>query len=102
MQAPPVRACLPCGADALNDDVAADGGRGVSVVLGYCFCSNDFTSGVRLNELSGSERNDAANRVVRRYTDGDSIARNDFDSEAPHPAAQLRQHFMPRVTLDAV
>jgi hypothetical protein len=82
--------------------VAADGGRDVSVVMGYCFCSNDFTGGVQLNELSGSERNDAADRVVRGYTDCNAIAGNDFDSETPHPAAQLRQHFMPRVALHAV
>jgi hypothetical protein len=82
--------------------MAADGGRDVSEVLGYRFCSNDFTSGVRLNELSGSERNDAANRVIWGYTHGHAIAGNDFDSETPHSAAQLRQHFMSRIALDAV
>jgi hypothetical protein len=92
---------MPC-ADALIDDVAADGGRDVSVVMGYRFCSNDFTGGVQLNELSGSERNDAADRVVRGYTHRDAITGNNLDPEPSHPAAQLRQHFMPRVTLDAV
>jgi hypothetical protein len=82
--------------------VAADGGRDVAVVMGYCFCSNDFTGGVQLNELSGSERNDAADRVVRGYTDCDAVSWNDFDSEAAHPAAQLRQHFMPGVALHAI
>jgi hypothetical protein len=89
-------------AGVLIDEMAADGGRDVSVVMGYRFCSNEFTSGVRLNELSGSERNDAADRVIRGYTHGHAIAGNDFDSETPHPAAQLREYFMPRVTLDAV
>ena len=82
--------------------MAADGGRDVSVVKGYRFCSNDFTGGVQVNELPGSERNDAADRIVRGYANGDAIAGNDFDPEAPHPAAQLRQDFMPRVALDAV
>jgi len=52
--------------------------------------------------LSGSESNDAANRVVRGYADCDAVSRNDFDSEATHSAAQLRQHFVPGVTLHAV
>jgi hypothetical protein len=52
--------------------------------------------------LPGSERNDSADRVVRGYTHSDAITGNDFDSEAPHPAAQLRQHFMTSVTLNAV
>jgi hypothetical protein len=82
--------------------MAADGGRDVSEVMGNRFCSNDFTSGVRLNELSGSERNDAADRVIRGYPHGHAVTGNDFDSETPHPAAQLRQHFMSRITLDAV
>jgi hypothetical protein len=55
-----------------------------------------------LNALSGSECDDAADRVVRGYTDCDAISWNDFDSEAAHPAAQLRQHFMPGVALHAV
>jgi hypothetical protein len=82
--------------------VAADDGRDVSVVKGYRFYSNDFTGGAQLTELSRSERDDAADRVIRGYTDGDSVAGNDFDPEASHPAAQLRQHFMTRVALDAV
>jgi hypothetical protein len=52
--------------------------------------------------LSGSERNNSADRIVRGYTYRDAIAGNDFDSEAPHPAAQLRQHFMTGITLNAV
>jgi hypothetical protein len=87
---------------ALVDEMAADDGRDVSVVRGSRFCSNDFTGGVQVNGLPGSERNDAAHRIVRGYANSDAIAGNDFDPEAPHPAAQLSQHFMPRVTLDAV
>ena len=52
--------------------------------------------------LSGSEGDDAADRVIRRNANGDAVAWNNFDSEATHPAAQLRQHFMPGVTLHAV
>jgi hypothetical protein len=52
--------------------------------------------------LSGSECDDAADRVVRGYTDCDAVSWNDFDSEAAHPAAQLCQHFMPGVALHAV
>ena len=52
--------------------------------------------------LSGSERNNSADRIVRGYTYRDAIAGNDFDSETSHPAAQLRQHFMTGITLNAV
>ncbi len=52
--------------------------------------------------LSGPERDDAADRIVRRHTDGHAITWNDFDPEAAHTAAQLCQDFVPRVTLHAV
>ena len=52
--------------------------------------------------LSGAEGDDAAHRVVRRNTDGDPIAGHHFDSEPPHPAAQLRQHFMAGIDLHPV
>lgn len=77
-------------AGALIDDVAAVDGRDVSVMRGYRFCSTDLAGGVQLNELSGSKRDDAADRVVWGYTNGDPISGNDLDSEASHPAAQLR------------
>jgi hypothetical protein len=54
------------------------------------------------NGLSCSERDDAADRIVWRDTHCHSIAGDDLDTEAAHPAAQLRQHFVPRITLDAV
>jgi hypothetical protein len=56
----------------------------------------------QLNALSGSESDDAADRVVRGYANCDAVTWNDFDSEAAHPAAQLRQYFMARVALHAV
>ena len=34
--------------------------------------------------------------------DSDAVARDDLDSEAAHPAAQLCEHFVPGVTLHAV
>ena len=52
--------------------------------------------------LSGSEGDDAANRVVRRHANGDTIAGHDLDSEAAHPSAQLGEHFMAGIALDAV
>ena len=52
--------------------------------------------------LSGSECDDPPHRVVRGYANRDSIAGNDFDSEAAHSPAQLGQHFMSGVALHAV
>ncbi len=52
--------------------------------------------------LSGAEGDDAADGVVRRHTDGDPVTRNDFDSKAAHPAAQLREHFVARIALHSV
>jgi hypothetical protein len=52
--------------------------------------------------LSGAERDDAADRIIRRDAYGDAIAGHDLDPEAAHPAAQLREDLMTRVTLDAV
>jgi hypothetical protein len=57
---------------------------------------------LKLPALSGAESDDAADRVVWGYADGDSVTWNDFDSEAAHPAAQLRQHFMAGIALHAV
>jgi hypothetical protein len=52
--------------------------------------------------LSGSEGDDASHRIVRRDADGHAIARHYLDSEAAHPATQLREHLMPGVALDPV
>lgn len=55
-----------------------------------------------LPNLSGAERDDAANGIVRRNADSDAIAGHDFDTEAAHPAAQLREDLMTGVALDAI
>ena len=52
--------------------------------------------------LARAECDDAPDGVVRRNADGHSIARNDFDTEAAHSAAELGQHFVAGVTLHAV
>jgi hypothetical protein len=52
--------------------------------------------------LPSPERDDAADRVVRRDSYGHAIAGNNFDSKAAHAAAQLRQHLMAGVALDAI
>src|SRR4030095_580752 len=60
----------------------------------YCYRS--------LTELPGPESDDAADRVIRGDTDRYAVAWNNFDSEAAHPAAQLRQHLVASVALHAV
>jgi hypothetical protein len=52
--------------------------------------------------LSSAERDDAADRVVRGHANGDAVAGNDFDAEAAHATAQLREDFMAGVALHAV
>ena len=56
----------------------------------------------RAGWLSCAEGDDAANRIVGRHTDGHAVARHDLDPEAAHPAAQLRQHFVAGIALDAI
>ena len=53
-------------------------------------------------KLSCAEGDDAANRVIWRDTHGDPIPRHDFDSEAPHAATELGQHFVAGIALHAV
>jgi hypothetical protein len=52
--------------------------------------------------LSGPEGDDAADRVVGGHADRDAITWNNFDPEAAHAAAQLREHFVPGVALHAI
>jgi hypothetical protein len=52
--------------------------------------------------LSGSEGNNAAHRIVRRHSDGYTVAWNHFDAETAHAAAQLGEHFVTGVALDAI
>ena len=60
--------------------------------------------GVRVQTvwLAGSERDDAPHRIVRRDANCHAIAWNDFDAEAAHAAAELREHFMSGVALHTV
>ena len=51
---------------------------------------------------ASAEGDDAANGVVRRDADGHPVTRNDFDPEAAHPAAELREHLVALVALDAI
>jgi hypothetical protein len=55
-----------------------------------------------MSDLSGSEGDDAADRVVGRYADRDTITRNDFDPEAAHTAAQLCEYFVSSIALHAI
>jgi hypothetical protein len=52
--------------------------------------------------LPSSECNDAANGIVRRDPDGDPIARHNLDTKATHAAAQLREHLVSRIALNAI
>jgi hypothetical protein len=52
--------------------------------------------------LACTERDDAANGIVRRDANGNPVAWNHFDAEASHAAAQLGKHLMASVTLHAV
>ena len=52
--------------------------------------------------LASAERDDAANGVVGGDADGDTIAWDNLDSEAAHPAAQLGEYLVASVALDAI
>jgi hypothetical protein len=52
--------------------------------------------------LSGPEGDDAADWVVGGHANRDAITWNNFDPEAAHAAAQLREHFVARITLHAI
>jgi hypothetical protein len=54
------------------------------------------------SELASAEGDDAADRIVRRDANGDSVSGDYLDAEAAHPAAQLREHFIARIDLDTV
>src|SRR5581483_614517 len=58
--------------------------------------------GVQTVWLARAERDDAANRIVRRDADGHAIARHDFDAKAAHAAAELRQNLVTGVALHAI
>src|SRR5687768_11236210 len=75
---------------------AADGGHAAGRAKKLERCSS---CGCR---LSGAEGDDAADRIVGRDPDGHAVARHDLDAKSPHPAAQLRQHFVSGVALHTV
>ena len=53
-------------------------------------------------QLSGAERDDAADRIVGRDAHRHAVTGDDLDAEAPHPAAQLGEHFVTRIALHAI
>ena len=52
--------------------------------------------------LPRPEGDDAADRIVGGDANRHAIAWHHLDSEAAHPAAQLRKHFVPRIALNAI
>jgi hypothetical protein len=52
--------------------------------------------------LARAEGNDAPHRIVRGNPYGHPIAGHDLDSESAHPTAELREHLVAGVRLDAV
>jgi hypothetical protein len=54
------------------------------------------------HRLSGAERDDAPDRIVGGDANRDAVTWNDLDTEAAHPPAQLREHFVTGITLDAI
>ena len=72
-----------------------DGAFVVIRVYGWCWNSNCLW-------LAGAERDDAPDRIVRRNAYRYAIARNDFNTEAAHSAAELGQHLVAGVALHAV
>ena len=63
---------------------------------GTCLCAQYAV------ELASAECDDAADGIVRRYTDGHPVPGDHLDAEAAHPAAQLGQHFVARIHLHAI
>ncbi len=57
---------------------------------------------LRVNRLTSAEGDDAADRIVGGNADGHAITGDDLDSEAAHPAAQLRQHFVAGIALHSI
>jgi len=53
-------------------------------------------------QLSCAERDDAADRIVGRDANRYAVTGDDLDAETPHPAAQLSEHFVAGIALDAI
>jgi hypothetical protein len=58
--------------------------------------------GVQNVLLASAEGDDAAHRIVGRDTDRHPVTGDDLDSKPPHATAQLREHFVALVALDAI
>src|SRR5439155_10406102 len=100
------------GTGVSSHGVAASATVGVETVRGvWCACRGRFVRrcgraagrpgerwwvvlGFKLLWLTRAESNDAPNGIVRRDADGHPIARNHFDTEAAHSAAELGQHLV--------
>jgi hypothetical protein len=52
--------------------------------------------------LASAEGDDAPDRVVRGYPDGDAVAWNNLDSKTAHTAAQLCEDLVALVALHAI
>src|SRR5688572_1165779 len=53
-------------------------------------------------DLACAECDDAADWIVGRNPDGHAVAWNNLDTKTAHTAAQLREHLMPGIALNAV
>jgi hypothetical protein len=58
--------------------------------------------GVQSIFSASAEGDDAADRIVGGNADGHAIARDDFDAEAAHAAAQLREDLVALIALHAI
>lgn len=52
--------------------------------------------------LARPEGDDASDGIVGRHPNGHAISRDNLDAEAAHTAAELSQHFVAGVALNAV
>jgi len=53
-------------------------------------------------DLTCAECDDAADWIVGRNPHGHAVAWNNLDTKATHTAAQLGEHFMPGIALNAI
>src|ERR671913_589791 len=92
--------CVVRTFDGRRANVRTTNGAPFWVFLGGVFDRLFWSS--NFFRLAGPEGDDAADGIVRRHADGHAISRDNLDSEAAHPAAQLGEHFMPGVALHSV
>ena len=55
-----------------------------------------------MSYLTRAECDDATDWIVGGNAYRHAITRYNFDTEAPHTAAQLGEHFVPGIALDAI